>query len=199
MDLMYIENKARQHHSSDATGHDFSHIERVKNNAIKIASHYIDADINIICCAALLHDVADHKLIDAKDHDVVIDMMRGWIKEAGGSDTTANDILHICQNISFSTRDKNDSLSLEGQIVQDADRLDAIGAIGIARTFAYGGAKGRKMYGEDGSNDTLSHFYEKLLMIKDLMNTHIGHQMAEERHHFMKEFLSHFYDECSLK
>lgn len=195
---MYIENKARQYHSSDATGHDFSHIERVKNNAIKIASHYIDADINIICCAALLHDVADHKLIDAKDHDVVIDMMRGWIKEAGGSDASARHILHICQNISFSTRDKNDSLSLEGQIVQDADRLDAIGAIGIARTFAYGGAKGRKMYNDNG-RDTLSHFYEKLLMIKDLMNTHIGHQMAEERHHFMKEFLSHFYDECSLK
>ena len=198
MDLMYIENKVRQYHSSDTTGHDFSHIERVKNTALKIAAYYPDADIDIICCAALLHDVADHKLINKEDTDRVIAMMRSWIEEAGGSDTATRHILHICQNISFSSRDKNESLSLEGQIVQDADRLDAIGAIGIARTFAYGGAKGRKMYNDNG-RDTLSHFYEKLLVIKELMNTHIGRQMAIERHLFMEEFLSHFYDECSLK
>ena len=198
MDLMYIENKARQYHSSDTSGHDFSHIERVKNTALKIAIHYPDVDTDVICCAALLHDVADHKIIKAEDTDRVINMMRNWIYEAGGSNTIARHILHICQNISFSTRDKNDSLSLEGQIVQDADRLDALGAIGIARTFAYGGAKGRKMYADNG-NDTLSHFYEKLLMIKELMNTHIGRQMAIERHLFMEKFLSHFYEECSLK
>lgn len=199
MDILYIENKVKDWHRGESSGHDFSHIERVRNNARKIALHYPHADVNVVICAALLHDVADHKLIDINSRDGVYEMMEKWIKEAGGDAITTQHIIHICQNISYSTRDKNKSLSIEGQIVQDADRLDAIGAIGIARTFAYGGAKSRPMYGEEDGNDTISHFYEKLLNIKEMMNTPIAHQMAKERHLFMEEFLSRFYDECGIK
>ena len=103
--------------------------------------------------------------------------------------------MHICTNLSFSSSSTNQPLPIEGQIVQDADRLDALGAIGIARAFAYGGAHGREMYREGSKDDTISHFYDKLLRLKDLMNTRQGRRMARQRHRFTESFLDEFLKE----
>lgn len=189
----------------EGSGHDWWHIHRVRNNAISIAKTY-PVDLFIIEMAALLHDIADHKFHDG-DESIGLIKAQDWLNSLQVSNNDTEHILQIMKQVSFSSG--LIPTSLEGRIVQDADRLDAIGAIGIARTFAYGGYKKREIYNPEippiiykslddykkNTNPTLNHFYEKLLLLKDLMNTKEAKKMANQRHDYMKEFLSQFYKE----
>ena len=196
MDTRLLYDRARQYHQDETTGHDFAHVARVAAHAAKILAETPQADADIVTAAALLHDVADHKLVTAEQRPGVLAAMRAWLDEAGATPAQAEKILHICANLSFSTSAANAPLPLEGLIVQDADRLDAIGAVGIARAFAYGGAHGRPLYQKGSADDTISHFYQKLLLLKDRMNTPAGRRLAEQRHRFTETFLRQFFDEC---
>lgn len=182
--------------SMDAS-HDFQHIERVYKNAQTIAASEPSADVETILLAVLLHDVSDAKYTDTKDNENRI------IKELNLRDEQAAHIRDIIESVSFNGGNEVEAKTLEAKIVRDADRLDAIGAVGIARTFAYGGAKGRQLYNDqeearfnmtaedyrNTSTASVTHFYEKLLLLKDLMVTTKGKEMAEERHNFMVTFL----------
>lgn len=184
---------ARQIFAGDSSGHDFYHTLRVYHLATVIAQEEC-ADLGIVQLAALLHDVDDHKLspqtCENKDRAVA------FLKSHGVSDDRTEQIVKIISGISFS---RNSGLpdSLEGMCVQDADRLDAIGALGIARTFAFGGSHGRAIHDPEGKDETTSitHFYNKLLKLKDLMNTESGRRIAENRDSFMRQFLEEFYGE----
>jgi uncharacterized protein len=189
-------------------GHDWFHIERVYKNAQLIAEHET-CDLEIVKLSALLHDIADSKFHDG-DETVGPKIARTFLEEENVNETTIAHVLRIIENISFKggNFDKKFS-SKELDIVQDADRLDALGAIGIARTFNYGGFKNRPIYDpniapnlnmskEEYKNSeapTLNHFYEKLLLLKDKMNTESGKKIAQKRHEFMEKFLSQFYAE----
>lgn len=189
-------------------GHDWFHIERVYRNAIAIANNE-DCNLIIIKLAALLHDIADSKFHNG-DETIGPKIAREFLESENVDENTIQHIINIIENISFKGGNaKKKFSSIELDIVQDADRLDAIGAIGIARTFNYGGFKNRVLYNpeiapnltmskEEYKNSeapTLNHFYEKLLLLKDKMNTQTGKQIAEERHLFMEKFLSQFYAE----
>ena len=193
----------------DASGHDFWHILRVKNMAMRLAKAE-GADLFIVEIAALLHDIADRKL-NKGDEIAGLKKVEAFLTSVIAEDTTIKSTLSIIENYSYTShlKNKNITLSLEGQIVQDADRLDAIGAIGIARAFAYGGHAGRAMYDPTippqknisvkkytaTPSPTINHFYEKLLLLKDLMNTKTAKKIAEERHRYMEEYLKQFYKE----
>lgn len=196
----------------DATGHDWWHIHRVRNLSLTIAQAE-EADTTVVELSALLHDVWDHKLY-AGDLTVAPREARRWLEKLSVPLADTNEIVSIIERISFKGAHVPDApLSLAGQCVQDADRLDAIGAIGIARTFAYGGSKGRLLYDPNhpptlhdnfeayaGSTaPTLNHFYEKLLLLKDRMHTSTAKRMAEERHAYMEEYLERFYQEWEGK
>jgi uncharacterized protein len=189
-------------------GHDWFHIERVYKNALLIAQGEV-CDVNIVKLAALLHDIADSKFHDG-DETIGCKIARKFLESENIDEATIQHVINIIDNISFKGGNtKNTFNSIELNIVQDADRLDAIGAIGIARTFNYGGFKNRAIYDpniapnlhmtkEEYKNSqapTLNHFYEKLLLLKDKMNTQTGKQIAQERHLFMEKFLSQFYAE----
>lgn len=187
-------------------GHDWFHIERVYNNARHIASSEV-ADPLVVALGALLHDIADSKFHNG-DEEVGPKTARDFLQRQQVQPAVIEHVVKIIENISFKggkvSRDFN---SIELDIVQDADRLDALGAIGIARTFNYGGFKGRALYDpsispnlhmtkeeyKSSTAPTINHFYEKLLLLKDRMNTVTGRQMAEERHRFMETFLQQFY------
>ena len=189
-------------------GHDWFHIERVYKNALLIAHDEV-CDVQIVKLGALLHDIADSKFNNG-DELVGPQVAREFLESQKVSEDVKDHVINIIENISFkggNFEKKFDSIEL--QIVQDADRLDAIGAIGIARTFNYGGFKNRPLYNpniapnlkmskdEYKKNEapTLNHFYEKLLLLKDKMNTQTGKEIAQERHKFMELFLSQFYAE----
>ena len=189
-------------------GHDWFHIERVYRNSLLIAQTE-DCDEVIVKLGALLHDIADSKFHDG-DEIIGPKTARAFLEGESVDEATIAHVLNIIENISFKGGNfENKFHSKELEIVQDADRLDAIGAIGIARTFNYGGFKNRPLYDpsiapnlrmtkeEYKSSDapTLNHFYEKLLLLKDKMNTETGKQIAQERHRFMETFLSQFYAE----
>lgn len=189
-------------------GHDWFHIERVYKNALLIAENEV-CNLEIVKLGALLHDIADSKFHDG-DETVGPKVARKFLEEENVNEETITHVLNIIENISFKggNFDKKFS-SKELDIVQDADRLDALGAIGIARTFNYGGFKNRPIYNpniapnlnmskEEYKNSeapTLNHFYEKLLLLKDKMNTDSGKNIAQKRHEFMEKFLSTFYAE----
>lgn len=192
----------------DATGHDWHHVFRVRRNALSIASAET-VDRLVVELAALLHDIADHKF-HGGDAAIGPRVARDWLQENGASSATVDHVVQIIERLSFKgAAVTQEPMSLEGQIVQDADRLDALGAIGIARAFAYGGHKGRPLYDpaigseqhatfaayQSSAGPTLNHFYEKLLLLKDRMNTETGRRLAEERHAFLEEFLLRFYAE----
>lgn len=193
----------------EGSGHDWWHIHRVRNNALNIAKAY-DVDIFIIELAALLHDIADHKFHDG-DETVGLRKAGKFLKSIFVENDIIEEVILIMKQVSFSKGVIPSTL--EGRIVQDADRLDAIGAIGIARTFAFGGFMKREIYNPNipaknyksldeykkNTNPTLNHFYEKLLLLKDLMNTKEAKRLAEARHDYMKVFLAQFYAEWDAK
>jgi len=189
-------------------GHDWFHIERVYKNSILIAKEE-DCDIMVVKLGALLHDIADSKFHDG-DETIGPKTARAFLESENVFEETINHVINIIENISFKGGNfENKFSSKELEIVQDADRLDAIGAIGIARTFNYGGFKNRALYNpsiapnlnmskeeyKNSNSPTLNHFYEKLLLLKDKMNTATGKKIALERHQYMENFLSQFYAE----
>lgn len=177
--------------SGESTGHDYFHIERVVKTAIKIAKEE-NANLFLVELAARLHDLGDYKLNGGKDRSE--ELITKFLKAQNADSELISKIVEIVSQISFSKGKK--AISIEAQIVQDADRLDAMGAIGIARCFAYGGKTEREIWNSENPNETgLQHFYDKLLKLKDLMNTSEGRKIAEERHRFLEEFLKRFLDE----
>lgn len=189
-------------------GHDWFHIERVYKNAILIAKDE-KCDEFVVKLGALLHDIADSKFYNG-DESVGPKVAREFLESEGASEEIINHVINIIENISFKGGNFDKKFtSKELEIVQDADRLDAIGAIGIARTFNYGGFKNRQLYNpeilpiltmskeeyKNSESPTLNHFYEKLLLLKDKMNTETGKKIAQERHHYMETFLEQFYME----
>lgn len=191
---------------NDSSGHDYFHTLRVYRLAQTIASQY-EVDETIISLAALLHDVDDVKLSNetSKNKSNAI----GFMKLHNVDNKIIEEVISIINEVSFKGTDSVVPKTLEGKIVQDADRLDAIGAIGIARAFAYGGSRNRVMYDPDEApklkmkedeyfnhvSTTINHFYEKLLLLKDMMNTDVAKKMAESRHQFMENYLKEFYSE----
>ena len=173
--ISYI--KALFEGSSD--GHDAEHSLRVYKNALSIAASYPEADMDLISLSALLHDVDDHKLFHTENNANA----RTFLKEQKVPEDKIEEIVAIINCVSFSKNKGKTPETIEGKIVQDADRLDAMGAIGIARTFAYGGKKGRSL------NDSVQHFYDKLLLLLDTLNTDEARDLARSRHEFMLKFL----------
>ena len=189
-------------------GHDWFHIERVYKNSLLIAKEE-NCSLEIVELAALLHDIADSKFNNG-DETVGPKLAKAFLESQKVAEEIIFNGVSIIENISFKGGNFESKFnSIELQIVQDADRLDAIGAIGIARTFNYGGFKNRQLYNpqiipnlkmskEDYKNNeapTINHFYEKLLLLKDKMNTETGKKIAQERHQFMEIFLEQFYAE----
>lgn len=201
-------NMVKEKMKSDGSGHDWYHIERVWKTALKLAEQE-RANRFIVEMAALLHDLIDDKLVQDTQH--ATSEVEYWLEGAGVAQKESARIMEIIQSISFKGGSHSNHLTLEGQIVQDADRLDAIGAIGIARCFAYSGSKGQLLFDptlsvrenlsekeyREGKSSAIHHFYEKLLKLKDLMNTDSAKEMAEDRHRFMEDFLTHFFTEWS--
>ena len=198
----------RQLFEGEGTGHDWWHIERVRAMAVRIAKEE-QADEFIVELAALLHDIADHKF-HGGDTTIGPEKAGQWLNSLS---VDAKHIQHICEiveQVSFKGAHVDTPMStLEGEIVQDADRLDAIGAIGIARAFAYGGYKQRELYNpfikpelhssfeayKKTNSPSLNHFYEKLFLLKDRMHTQTGKRIAQERHHFMEQYVTRFLSE----
>jgi uncharacterized protein len=187
-----VEKKVKEILSGEATGHDWYHIDHVRTMALRIAKKE-GGDLQIIELAALAHDIGDKKFHATKEigqkatHKVLVD--------AGVPSDALAKIENIIDNVSFSGGKIPDSL--EGKIVQDADRLYALGAIGIARAFAYGASKNRLIHDPETKSapTSINHFYEKLLLLKDKMNTKTGRKIAKSRHAYMEKFLNQFYSE----
>ena len=169
--------------SSD--GHDLDHSLRVYKNALAIASNYPEADMDLISLSSLLHDVDDHKLFQTENNSNA----RTFLKNQNVPEETIEEIVKIINSVSFSKNKGKTPETLEAKIVQDADRLDAMGAIGIARTFAYGGKKGRSL------DDSVQHFHDKLLLLRDTLNTDEARDLADKRHEFMVKFLEELSEE----
>lgn len=189
-------------------GHDWFHIERVYKNTLAIAK---EEECGILVCqlGALLHDIADSKFHNG-DEEIGPKTARNFLESQNVSEEVIEHVIKIIENISFKGGNFEKKFnSIELQIVQDADRLDAIGAIGIARCFNYGGFKNRTIYNPEvkpnltmskdeyktSDSPTINHFYEKLLLLKDKMNTESGKKIAEKRHEYMEGFLEQFYEE----
>ncbi len=192
---------------NEGSGHDWWHISRVRNVALKIAEHE-GGDVFIIEMAALLHDLDDDKLF-GNEHETG-SKTKSWLMQVGLDNNLVNQIEEIINQVSFKGgMQKDENMSLEAKIVQDADRLDAIGAIGIARAFAYGGSKGRLLYHpgiepikynsfeeyRKSNAPTINHFYEKLLLLKERINTSYAKKVAQGRHDFMVQYLIRFFSE----
>ena len=204
----YVKSKL----SGEGSGHDWWHVYRVWKTATEISKSE-GTDLFVVQLAALLHDIADWKF-HAGDDSVGPKLAREWLEKL---DVDENVIFHVCKiikEVSFKGAGvKSEIKTKEGMAVQDADRLDAIGAIGIARAFAYGGHKGREIYNpnikpekhetfeqyKNNKGTTINHFYEKLLLLKNLMNTKAARKIAEERHKFMEEYLDKFFKEWEGK
>ena len=197
--------------SDDTTGHDWKHALRVEKNArLLSSSDFSPGEMKTILVSCWLHDTIDDKL--AADKRQSIETIKQLLVDNDASAEQVTEVLHIIQNLSYSKNlEKKRQLSLMGQIVQDADRLDAIGAIGIARTFYYGGHKKNPLYDDNSPRDlstldekayredssVLNHFYEKLLLLEKTMNTEAGKTEAAIRTDFMKRFLDRFYAEIA--
>ncbi len=207
MDQEQILTAARAHVRErlehDSSGHDWWHIDRVVRLARRLAQEE-GADVFLCELAALTHDLVDWKL--NPDEAQALEDLRVWLAAHGVDAATSAAVMDIITHLSFKGGGQPPMRTLEGQIVQDADRLDAIGAIGIARAFAYGGAKGRPMHDPDArprgqmtvaeyrgqQAPTINHFYEKLLLLKDRMNTATAKRLAAQRHAVLEAFLAEF-------
>jgi uncharacterized protein len=194
--------------SGEGTGHDWWHVQRVWQTALHIGKEE-GADLFVVELAALLHDIADWKFHGGDEH-AGSRAARAWLEGLHVDNAIITHVCTIIDDLSFKGAGGVLPMkSKEGMVVQDADRLDAIGAIGIARAFAYGGSRGRELYNPDvapqmhatfeeykaGKGSTLNHFHEKLLLLKDRMNTASGRRLAQERHAYMAEFLDRFHRE----
>jgi uncharacterized protein len=197
----------KQEFGDDSSGHDWWHIYRVWKNAITIC-RYEKADVFVVQLAALLHDLDDWKFNESEDETP--QHAKAWMESCQIDTRIIEKVCEIIMHISYKGANvENKMKSVEGFIVQDADRLDAIGAIGIGRAFAYGGYKNRPMYDPESSNQmhasfeeyknsksaTINHFHEKLLLLKDMMNTSTAKRIAEQRHEVMLRFLDQFMNE----
>lgn len=206
--LSETENYIRDYFENEGSGHDWWHIHRVRNMALKLAEKE-GGNLFVIEMAALLHDLDDWKLSSGIESKT-----ERWLKLINLDDSSMKTILRIIEQVSFKGAGvENKATTLEAKIVQDADRLDAIGAIGIARTFAYGGHKSRPIYHPDikpvmhtdfesyknNSAPTINHFYEKLLLLKNSLNTETAIEIAKNRHIFMEAFLQQFFAEWEGK
>ena len=197
---------AKRMFENEGSGHDFWHTLRVYNNAMLIAKNET-CDIFVVRLASLLHDVDDQKIFGGVVGQY--DNAQKFMIENNVPEEVIAKVCNIISKISYKGADFEKMDTIEGEITQDADRLDAIGAIGIARTFAFGGNKNREMYNpnippreqvtaeeyKNNKESTINHFYEKLLKLKDLMNTKTGKEISEQRHKFMETFLKEFFDE----
>ena len=171
--------------NNNSDGHDANHSIRVYQNAYRIAEGYPDINLTVVSLASLLHDVDDHKLFHTENNENA----RTFMKSHQVESDTIEFVCEVINGVSFSKNKSNPPKSVEGKIVQDADRLDAIGAIGIARAFAFGGKNGRSL------EDSLQHFDDKLLLLKDEMNTEEARIIAEIRHDYMMGFLDEIHKE----
>jgi len=201
------EKFVRNELGEDATGHDWYHVNRVRRNALHICKLENIGDPFIIEMAALLHDIPDEKLNTTIEQGKT--KLNSFLKTIMIPDEAKGHIEEIIDSISYKGGKKTELKTIEAKIVQDADRLDAIGAIGIARAFAYGGGKGQSIYDpavsvreemsieeyRKGKSTSIHHFYEKLLKLKDLLNTDTAKKMAANRHQMMLSFLEQFYQE----
>jgi len=193
-------------------GHDWFHIERVWKLSKKIAQDE-DCNQDVVELSALLHDIADPKFHNG-DETLALTVSREFLEGENTPEDIIEQVLFVIKNISFKNRgEAPKDLPVELKIVQDADRIDAIGAIGVGRTFNFGGFKNNPMYHPDikpqlnmskdeykkSNGTTINHFYEKLLLLKDLMNTEKGKEIAQERHDFMLKFLDQFYKEWNVE
>ncbi|MET3536416.1 HD domain-containing protein [Chryseobacterium limigenitum] len=193
-------------------GHDWFHIERVWKLSKKIAQDE-DCNQDVVELSALLHDIADPKFHNG-DETLALMVSREFLEGENTPEDIIEQVLFVIKNISFKNRgEAPKDLPVELKIVQDADRIDAIGAIGVGRTFNFGGFKNNPMYHPDikpqlnmskdeykkSNGTTINHFYEKLLLLKDLMNTEKGKEIAQERHDFMLKFLDQFYKEWNVE
>lgn len=193
----------------EGSGHDWFHVERVCNMS-KYLAQKESADMFIVEMTALLHDIDDWKFSDVYNTTVTEE----FLKSVEVSEEDSNRILNIIKTMSYKGGVVDSTQNtIEGMVVQDADRLDALGAIGIARAFAYGGSKNRSMYDpsikpidfksldevKNKDNHTINHFYEKLFKLKDLMNTNTAKEIAKKRHKYMEDFIEEFYSEWNFK
>ncbi|HEY8891794.1 MAG TPA: HD domain-containing protein [Clostridium sp.] len=205
---VYVKNKL----GGEVTGHDWWHTLRVYKTSIYLGEKE-NANLYIVGLAALLHDIADWKFTD-ESIDIGPKVSREWLESLGVDGNTINSVTKIIETMSFKGGTTNaDQKTKEGKVVQDADRLDALGAIGIARAFAYGGFKERELHNPNikpqkykdfeqykkSVGTTVNHFYEKLLLLKNLMNTESGKSMAIQRHEFMEEYLDQFFKEWNCR
>ncbi|GAB5418908.1 MAG: HD domain-containing protein [Crocinitomicaceae bacterium] len=206
--IQKVENAIRDQFLEDSSGHDWYHIQRVVNMSRYIQSKE-GGDEEIVILGALLHDISDHKF-NGGNLDEGGKVAFQLLQELGYPEKKALQVKYIVDNVSYKGAHTSSEMnSLEGQIVQDADRLDAIGAIGVGRTFAYGGHKGQPMYDpkipsklhnsfEEYANSqgtTINHFYEKLLLLADRLNTKTGKEIGAKRHQLMERFLRDFLEE----
>ena len=186
---------AKEKLGDDATGHDWWHVDRVRKIALGIGEKE-GGDLFVIELAALLHDISDHKF-NGGDYSKGATLAKKFLRDLDVNERMAAHVANIIERLSFSAN-KGPMETVEGKIVQDADRLDAIGAIGIARCFATGCKFGQPIFvpSEPNGKHSIGHFYEKLLLLKDRMNTETGKELAKDRHEFMEEYLRQFFSEC---
>ncbi len=209
--LENIETFVKEKTENETTGHDWFHADRVRRNAMYIARKDFsnrNIDLFLLQSVALMHDLGDWKVntTEKSEKEILADAC----KTLDIPEPYSSQIVEAITRLSFSANiEKKNELPLEGQIVQDADRLDALGAIGIARAFAFGGQRNRQIYNpnikpqrlksekdyKNTQNPSINHFYEKLFLIKDLMNTKTGKKLAIKREKFMKKYLDEFYRE----
>jgi uncharacterized protein len=197
---------------ADTSGHDWWHVERVRRMAVRLGREE-GADMHIVELAALLHDISDYKL-NGGDEDAGPRVAYNWLTSQGEEQDTAAAVAGIVHSVSFKGAGVASTAStLEAMVVQDADRLDAIGAIGVARAFTYGGFAGEQMHDPASTPElhrskeeylrrtstTINHFFEKLLVLSDRMNTKSARRVAAERHRFMEAFLAEFFAEWDAR
>lgn len=204
--MIYIKEKQL----GEATGHDWWHSKRVYDNAMKICKEE-EADVQVVALAALLHDIDDWKL-NGGDEEAGPKAAKAWLKSLGAEKDLYDHVAEIIHDLSYKGTEKQSKMrTLEGKIVQDADRLDAIGAVGIARTFAFGGYFKNEVFNPDieprltidakayqdheVKSSTINHFYEKLFHVKDLMNTKLGKTLAKSRHDYLVNYVRLFLEE----
>ncbi|WP_058306546.1 HD domain-containing protein [Gracilibacillus massiliensis] len=204
--ILHTEEMVREQLLNEKSGHDWYHIERVTKTARKLAKEE-NANLFIVTIAALLHDLADDKVVESEEQGLAT--IQNWLESQKVMEEDIQHIISIIKHMSFKGGNGIPLRTIEGKVVQDADRLDAIGAVGIARCFLFSGQKGQPIYDPDievreemskeqyrnEKSSAIHHFYEKLLKLKDLMNTDTGRKLAKERHQFMLQYLEQFFEE----